>query len=75
MDENKRRLWTGIAIRVFALLYLIYIIYKLAALHSSGSSGVSDAVFWLVCGLMAAAAAVIAYTIFRSAVKLRRPKD
>ena len=36
MDENKRRLWTGIAIRIFALLYLLYILYKLSALHSAG---------------------------------------
>ena len=30
MDETKRRLWSSIAIRIFALLYLLYILYKLA---------------------------------------------
>lgn len=71
----KRRLWSSIAIRIFALLYLLYILYKLAVLHGAGDSGVSDAVFYLVCAAIAAAELGIGYSVFRSAAKLRRPKD
>ena len=54
---------------------LLYILYKLAVLHGAGDSGVSDAVFYLVCAAIAAAELGIGYSVFRSAAKLRRPKD
>ena len=74
MDENKRRLWTGIAIRIFALLYLLYILYKLSALHSSGESGVTDTVFYLVCGGIALAELGIAATVFVGLKRYKKQK-
>lgn len=71
MDENKRRLWSSIAIRVFALLYLLYILYKLGTLHAAGASGVSELVFILICAIIVIAELDIVYTVYRSAQRLK----